>query len=568
MRKTGGPHFPSPWRAAWAPGLAAATAAVYLPILRNGFVNWDDPANIVHNPLLGRFDAAGLSWAFTTTLGGHFQPLAWLSLSLDKALWGLNPIGFHATSLGLHAAAAAALFVFLRECLGDDSASDVPAALATVLFAWHPLRVESVAWATERRDQLSLLFMLLSAILYRRAVVKNSARPALGPALAAFVAAMLSKVFSAVFPALLLALDLGLLRRKLPLRRLVEEKAWFWTAAATGFALTLRAQITTGIAPSTQVVGWGDRLAIAAWTPGWTAWKTFLPLDLSPFVYVDWRAEPARFWSMAALTAALAAALFAFRRRPGVLSAGAAWLIALSPALGLVRSGGQSSADRYALIPSAALSVAAALLLRRADRRARATAFAAALILGAATFRQTSVWHDSVTLWSRAAAQSTDTLVVNNLISALNEAGRADEARALAASVRYAPDSPPAWAEEADARARGGDWAGAEALYRRAEDAAPLVPDFRLRRGLALLQLGRDPDAAAEFETAVRIQPERADGWHLLALTSARTGRFERAEEAVARALTLDPARADSRQLQERLRSRVKDASGRKPAAR
>jgi hypothetical protein len=130
-----------PPTAAWAFALVVGTFAAFWPILSNGFVDWDDSAAIVGNARLGRFDPASLGWTLSTTLLGHFQPLAWLSLSLDRALWGLNAGGFHLTSLILHAASAVLLFYFLRGLLGGGAASSAPAAAAAALFAWHPLRV-------------------------------------------------------------------------------------------------------------------------------------------------------------------------------------------------------------------------------------------------------------------------------------------------------------------------------------------------------------------------------------------------------------------------------------------
>src|SRR5258708_2301437 len=131
-----------PPAAAWSAALALGTCAAFWPILSNGFVNWDDPPTILGNGQLGRFDADALIWAFRTPAMGHFQPLAWLSLSLDKALWGLNPWGFHLTALVLHAASAVLLFFLLRRLLGTGRGDDAPAAAAAALFAWHPLRVE------------------------------------------------------------------------------------------------------------------------------------------------------------------------------------------------------------------------------------------------------------------------------------------------------------------------------------------------------------------------------------------------------------------------------------------
>jgi tetratricopeptide (TPR) repeat protein len=494
---------------------------------------------------------------FRTTLLGHFQPLAWMSLSLDKALWGLNPGGFHLTALVLHAASAVLLFVFLRGLLGSGRDASAPAAAAAALFAWHPLRVESVAWAVERRDGLMLFFLLAAAELYRRAVARDARRPDLGPAAALFAAAALSKVFAAVFPGLLLLLDLCVFRRPVPVRRLIAEKAAFWLVAAACLALGVRAQSLAGISQPLSVSGWGDRLALALWTPGWTAWKTVLPTGLTPFVYVDWRGDPRRFGPVAALTVGLLAALAfaAATRRRAWLGLGAAWLLALSPALGLFRSGPQCSADRFSLLPSVVLAVGAAFLLKRLGRRACFAALALALVLGAAARAQTAVWRDSVSLWTRAAeAGPENPLELGNLAAALREAGREDEAAALYARLSaLAPGEASSLAVAGDARFRAGDWEGAADLYARALARRPELSSVRVDRGLALYRLGRIPEAADEFAEAARAAPDSADAWHDLGIALARLGRLADADRALVRALELDPSRRDSRRARDQL---------------
>ncbi len=533
----------------------AGTAAVFSPALLNGFVNWDDPANILHNPWLGRFDVAGLGRLFSSTLGGHFQPLAWLSLSLDKALWGLRPFGYHLTGVLLFAAASALLFLFLRGLLGGGSDADLPAAAAAVLFAWHPLRVESVAWATERRDQLSLLFLILAAELYRRAVARDPRTPRLDAALVAFAAALLTKVFSVVFPVLLLALDLGALRRPVGHKRLLEEKLSFFIVAACGLSLTVRAQFLSGAAAAAVPGTWQDRLGVFAWTPGWTVWKTAFPRGLTAFVSTG--QSPSLFAAMTALTVLLwaAVAYALLRRRAGPAALGVAFFAALSPSLGLFRSGNQLSADRFTLVPAVVLSVGAAFGLARLGRRAGLGALVLAAALGALAARQTLSWRDSATLWTRAVELDLSPLSAMNAVEALSSAGRTAEAETVKARVQAElPDSGLAIGYAAErAVSRGGDWVTGERLTARAVAVEPTAAVLRVQHGVALFNLGRVPEALSEFQTAVRLSPESADAWHLLGMALARRGRLEDAEEAVHRALDLDSERPDSRELLARL---------------
>src|SRR5687768_1197860 len=150
--------------------LAAVTFFVFYPVTRNDFVNYDDPDYITSN----RHVREGLSWdnigwAFSTGHAGNYHPLTWISLMADSSLWGMSPRGFHTTNLVLHAMSCALLLVVLRTATGSTWRS----ALAAGIFALHPLRVESVAWATERKDVLSLFFALAAMGAY----VWYSAKP-------------------------------------------------------------------------------------------------------------------------------------------------------------------------------------------------------------------------------------------------------------------------------------------------------------------------------------------------------------------------------------------------------
>ena len=148
-------------------------------MLQNGFVNWDDEANLLQNRNYRGLGWAQLRWMFTTFYGGHYQPLAWVSFGMDYLLWGTEPFGYHLTNLLFHAANAVLFYFFAREILVaalNQSASAnsllmmLAAGLSALLFAIHPLRVESVAWATERRDVLSGTFLLSCVLCYLRGV--------------------------------------------------------------------------------------------------------------------------------------------------------------------------------------------------------------------------------------------------------------------------------------------------------------------------------------------------------------------------------------------------------------
>ena len=147
---------------------------VYAGVQRFQFVNWDDEVNLVSNPHFRGLGWSQLRWMFGNTLGGHYIPVTWLSFGLDYVMWGMRPAGYHATSVVLHAANAILFYLvalrLLRSAVQADPRSlAFGAAAAALLFSLHPLRVESVAWATERRDVLMGFFALLCVVAYLRA---------------------------------------------------------------------------------------------------------------------------------------------------------------------------------------------------------------------------------------------------------------------------------------------------------------------------------------------------------------------------------------------------------------
>src|SRR5438445_3237916 len=162
--------------------VAVGTLTAFLPALQNQFVNWDDDKNFLDNPHYRGLTETHLRWMWTTFHIGHYAPLTWMTLGLDYLLWGMNPLGYHLTSLLLHAANAVVFYVLARRILTlarpglayCGHALAASAGSAALVFAIHPLRVESVAWVTERRAVLSGPFSLLTTRVYPRACARGA----------------------------------------------------------------------------------------------------------------------------------------------------------------------------------------------------------------------------------------------------------------------------------------------------------------------------------------------------------------------------------------------------------
>ncbi|MGD0615429.1 MAG: hypothetical protein ABSA69_08340, partial [Verrucomicrobiota bacterium] len=226
--------------AVWRPAflclaLGAATLMVFWPVVHCGFVTYDDPAYFTGNShILNGLTLDGVSWAFRTGLMGNWHPVLWLSYMLDVHCFGMGPAGPHFTNLAFHAANAILLFLLLDRLTGARRRS----LLVAALFALHPLRVESVAWVSERKDVLSGFFALTALLAYGSYVTKSRAQSPksklfYGLSLLLFLLGLMSKPMLVTLPFVLLLLDCWPLQRltaanfRTALPRLVLEKTPF-----------------------------------------------------------------------------------------------------------------------------------------------------------------------------------------------------------------------------------------------------------------------------------------------------------------------------------------------------
>lgn len=429
--------------AALAGACAAATAFVFLPAARYPFLDWDDGVNVVRNPNLN-FSAAGVAWMAAGSRLGHWHPLTWLTLALDRAVWGGDPFGFHLTNVAFHALNAALFFFLARRLLRSpgarDAHADAAALFAALFWALHPLRVEPVAWVTERRDVLSAALMLASALSYVRGADAGDGAKASSwrrAALALGSAAMAAKVFAVVLPGVFLILDARLRARP----RWREKLPWLAPAAlALGF--NLAAQASSGAEVSWAAFGLKARLLQAVYGISFYAEKTLWPTGLGPLYERSPLLEPVPFLVSGLAAAAAAAALWVWRRRfPWLVQTFLAYALLALPALGLFKSGRMTAADRYAYLPGLPLALLAGAALARAPfaRAARAAGVSVLLACAWLAAAQLPVWSSDVALWTRACEVSPLSYFARlKLASAEDAAGlpaRAESDRAEAARL-------------------------------------------------------------------------------------------------------------------------------------
>src|SRR2546422_1676731 len=278
--------------------IALITCAAFLPTLQNQFVNLDDNDNFLDNPHYRGLAWTHLRWMWTTHQG-HYIPLTWMTLGLDYLLWGMNPVGYHLMSLLLHAANAVVFFFVVRRILTRalpslserGHALAVSAGFAALVFAIHPLRVESVAWVTERRDVLSGLFYLVTILVYLRACEREErGRRWYSLAVATFLLALLSKSMVVNLPIVLLILDVYPLRRlggaigwwSEPARRGYVEKIPFVLLAAAASAIAVMAQSSHDTMVSVVQLSALGRLAGSGYGLCFYPLETGGPPSLSP----------------------------------------------------------------------------------------------------------------------------------------------------------------------------------------------------------------------------------------------------------------------------------------------
>jgi len=564
--------------------LFALACAPFLPALGNEFVDWDDRQNFVDNPHYRGFAPANLAWMFSAIHLGHYMPLTWLSSALDYTLFGMNPVGYHLTNLLLHGLVAVLLAQLIAELL-ERAAPSVSARArgqcafaGALLYAVHPLRVESVAWATERRDVLSGALLLLSILAYVRERRTLS--------LVSFALSLLSKTSGMVLPLLLFGLDVYPLRRAAGWRARVEDKLpWIAMGALAAWVAWLGQARTQG---AFTELGLGQRLAVSANALVFYPWKTLWPTGLAPLYPLELApaaADPRTLVNVLLLVGVSAAALLLRRRRPLATAAWLAYLVLIAPVSGLAHAGRHFAADRYtylAALPAAWL--AAGLLLGARERRwAFPAALALAAVLGTLSWRQTLVWRDSVTLWTRVAEVSPGSSVgPHRLGVALREAGRDDEAlaafeRALAlpppagaddarydlAEVQYAlgrsaaalesiglalerrPDQLDALLLAEEIHVRAGQPDRAAMLYVHAVEAVPDFHEGHARLSQLHRAAGRLHQALAEGQLALDLAPDSDLAHAVLGLALFDAGDFARAEGHLRIAVLASPENAD-----------------------
>jgi tetratricopeptide (TPR) repeat protein len=525
-------------------------------IVANDFINFDDNVYITENNYIkAGLNSETLKWAFSAVVSSNWHPLTLLSHALDWRLFGANASGHHLVSLLLHIGSAILLFLFLNKTTG----SLWPSAFVAALFALHPLRVESVAWAAERKDVLSMFLGL--AVLYTYALYVE--KPKLSKyylCLILFALSLLAKPTLVTLPFVLLLLDYwplgrwqkalqpqllpvsnesGLVKKKVKqrktdstkekkisvplmnrakiIRSLLWEKSPFIFLAIASSIVTIWVQKNGGAVAYLEELPFLDRMLNAIVSYVAYLIKIFWPVNLAVFyTYRQFLPSWQVFGAASILLGISIAVIYAIKKAPYLFVGWFWYLGTLVPVIGLIQVGKQSIADRYTYFPSIGIAIiltwSIVYLLPKVKLR-KIIIIPAAIILATLTFltwQQCGYWKNSISLFNHVLQATKDNyLAHNNLGTALAAEGKKEEAIAH---------------------------------YRKAIEINPTFTIAHLNLGAALVAQGRIEEALA----AIKINPNYDDAHYNLANLFMKQGKIEEAIAHYRQAIKINPDHADA----------------------
>ena len=527
--------------------LIALTVLPYLPSLEYHFV-YDDDVQIVNNSSIQSWDA--VPSYFTTTLFGsddrtaasnfHYRPIFFLWLRINDSLWGRNSPGWHASAIGLHLAVTVLLFFLLRRHFGDSWI----ATLAALIFGVYPAHIESVVWVSGATDPLAALFLLGSILLWLDGTDWKNSPGRIG-SLACYAAALLTKETAIVFPGIIFVYALvGMGKTRQPDAAESHLASMTTVTSAvpafretlpflvvTVFYLVARHAVLRGVPPQAPWLGTRDAFLTAPLALVFYLRHLVWPFGLSLFYSFPVISTPNSmlFWFPVLMLAVLAALIYVFvhRTNESSIPLGVAWcLLPLLPVLDIALFQRDDTVhDRYLYLPSIALAIVAALLLRlsaysldksRQQRLAFAITAVLIAILGVSTVSQSAPWKDNFALYTHAVERSpNNTIARNNLAAELVKQSRLDDAVPIFQAVLL--DRPDYWLANYNfgyLNYRLKHFDVAEDYLRRAIALNAADPDEHAYLGLTYFHESRFDEAAAELRTAISIKPAGA-GYHI-----------------------------------------------------
>jgi hypothetical protein len=492
--------------------ISLISAAVYLPALNNGFVDWDDEDYVHSNTKITNFDPRFIKWAFTTFQMANYHPLTWISYAIDYSLWGTNPFGYHLTNVLFHTVNTFLVVLLITRIFQAANKSGyrqstrlrilVAAGITGILFGTHPLHVESVAWVSERKDVLYAFFWLLSLLAYLKyASFQSSNRRCVyyWICLIFFLLSLLSKPMAVTLSVVLLILDGYPLKRVsfsngfTSIKKVLLEKLPFLGLSLASSVVTVMAQHSGKTIALIEEFSISDRVLTAIRAIGFYLLKLFYPTDLAPF-YPTWVPVSFSIKTILAIIILLgitAFCLWSWRRSRIWMAVWVYYLVTLFPVLGIIQAGSQAVADRYTYMPMIGpmfligLGVAivvekmwASSYISRLIARVFVSVFSGLFIVMVyLTLNQIGVWKDTLSLWNRELAI-------------------------------YPVNVPMIYRSRAEAYYKAGNYNMAISDYTLAIQIDSRDYQSYSARGIIYFKTGRYDKAMADFDKALSIKPD------------------------------------------------------------
>ncbi len=550
--------------------LVAAVGIAFGQTLRHDFVNYDDNDYVYENPrITSGLTFNGIEWAFTHVHAANWHPLTTLSHMLDVQLYGLDPWGHHLTNVLLHAMAAVLLFLALGALTNEAGSSAIidrrdnfwACAFVAVLFAIHPLRVESVAWISERKDVLSGVFCMLTLLAYARYARSNRNQlRKYTPVLICFALGLLCKPTLVTLPFVLLLLDYWPLNRwheasASAFHRLFLEKLPLFFLSAISCIATVLAQ-GKALQKSLNFT-FVERAVNAPVSYITYLGQMFYPAHLAVlYPYPKGHLRMAEALLCLGLLIVISAIFFLLRRSYPFLVVGWLWYLGmLVPMIGLIQVGLQTHADRYTYLPQIGLYIAVAWgsieLFKKWHLRSELRAAVAATIvvaLTACTYHEVSFWQNGETLWNHAIDNGFDSSVARYSLGTLFLRKRQPDAALaeLEKALQINPDYADAEMNVGVALLQKGDLDGAISHTRKAIEIDPGYFEADYNLGNLLQQRGRPDEAIPYYRKALAAKPNYPEAHNSLGVALAEKGELDRAIPEFEEALRLRPDYAEA----------------------
>lgn len=536
-------------------GLIALVVIAFEPVRHNEFINIDDPYYIEGNPMVNQgFSAQGLHWAFSTVLLGNWNPVTWMAHMLDAQLFGVKNAGaHHVTSAVYHGLTAVILFAVFWRYTRDPWKSFLLAAF----FAVHPLRVESVAWASEKKDVVSGVWWMLTLLFYERWISNKGSGKETAAGLSAFlthlffILGLLSKPVCVTLPAVLILLDywpLGRLRNWVDLKALISEKGSLFVITFVSALWTYTAQHHEGATSGNSPMVW--HLLNGLWN--YTAYigKMFWPTELG--FYYGWfsHKELIVYGLLSTLLLGVITGVILRQgaKRPALAFGWFWYLGTMLPMVGILQVGAQSMADRYTYIPQ--IGIVSALLWGLSGLWKKLGYLFVSILAGVLlicciflTRKQITYWKTSEGFWEHSISVSRPNVtVLMNLGMSLMR--RQDSAAALETykkALAIAPDSSLALTKIGDVHRKQRRYDEARKYYEQAAALDPDDLDILFELGHTYTQMGNPEMAMEYYEKILEKKSDHIRANFFVSEFYAEKGQTEEREKYLARLLKIRP---------------------------